>query len=80
MTVHTQSVFFKKKTKTFMLPFRIRKKYFTFLLLLKLLKSLDQEGCDSCIWGGSAFQLICGKIYISLFFQVSFINSEIEVT
>lgn len=64
-----------------MLPFRIRKKYFTFLLLLKLLKSVDQEGCDSCRWGGeSAFQLICGKIYPVLFFQFNFINGGIEVT
>lgn len=58
MAVHTQYVFLKKtKEKTFMLPFRMRKKYFTFLLLLELLKSLDQEGCDSCRWGGKCFPI-----------------------
>lgn len=52
VTVHTQYVFKKTKQKTIHVAFQNKEKYFTFLLLLKLLKRVDQEGCDSCRWGG----------------------------
>lgn len=53
MTVHTQYVFLKNKTNNIRVAFQNKEKvlYLFFLLLLKLLKGLDQEGCDACRWG-----------------------------
>jgi len=52
IAVHTQYVCKKTKQKTIHVAFQSKEKYFTFLLLLKLLRSVDQEGCESCRWEG----------------------------
>lgn len=79
IAVHTQPVF-KNKTKPHSCCLSERGKRL-FLLLLKLLKSVEQEGCDSCRWEGeSAFQLIRGEISPGLFSRLDFISAGIEVT
>lgn len=53
IAVHTQPVF-KNKTKPHSCCLSEQSKRL-FLLLLKLLRSVEQEGCDSCRWGGKCF-------------------------
>lgn len=80
MAVHTQYVFLKKnKRKNIHVAFQNEEKILYFFVVAGVIEKFR----PGRVWflqmgGGSAFQLICGKIYLSLFFQ--FINSEIEVT
>lgn len=78
IAVHTQYVF---KTKHHSRCLSEEGKILYFSVVLKLLKSVDQEGCDSCGWEGKALsRLIGGKISPSSFSQFNFIHSGTEVT
>lgn len=77
IAVHTQPAF-KNKTKPHSCCLSEQGKR-VFLLLLKLLRSVEQEGCDSCRWEGR-FQLICDKIPPGFFSHLDLISTGIKVT